>query len=97
VPPEYEGYIQALRRRIQDRLAYPWLAARRGVSGTVELEIRLDAEGRLTEASVLGTPPPASLGEAAVRAVREATPLPFPPGVPARPLTVRLPVVFELR
>jgi outer membrane biosynthesis protein TonB len=37
------------------------------------------------------------LREAAMRAVRDATPFPLPPGLTARPLTIRLPVVFELR
>jgi hypothetical protein len=32
-----------------------------------------------------------------VSAVRSSTPFPFPPGVPARPFVIRLPVEFRLR
>jgi len=97
VPPEYDPYVRALRQRIQERLAYPSLAVRQGLSGTVELELSLDSGGRLSAVTVVGREAPGVLREAAIRAVRGATPFPFPPGLGARPLTIRLPVVFELR
>jgi protein TonB len=97
VPPEYDLYVQALRRRIQERLAYPWLAVRRRLQGILELDIHLDADGRLTEVAVVSGDGPGPLREAAIRAVREATPFPFPPELVARALRIRLPVVFELR
>ncbi|MBI4013587.1 MAG: energy transducer TonB [Candidatus Rokubacteria bacterium] len=97
IPPEYDGYVRALRRRIQERLVYPWLAVRQGIQGTVELEVQLDAAGRLGDVAVVGRPGAGVLREAAVRAVRDATPFPFPPGLVARALTIRLPIVFELR
>lgn len=97
IPPEYERYVRDLRRRIQERLRYPGLAVRQGLGGTVELEVRLDASGRLIGVAALGPAPAWVLREAAVEAVREATPFPFPPGLDARPLTIRLPIVFEIR
>lgn len=97
IPPEYDGYLRALRQRIQERLVYPWLAARQRVHGVVELEVQLDPEGRLARASVVGGGGAGPLRDAALRAVRDATPFPFPTGVVARPLTIRLPVIFELR
>jgi TonB family protein len=97
IPPEYEGYVRALRRRIEERLVYPWLAVRQGTQGTVELEVQLDAAGRLSDVAVVGRPIAGVLRDAAIRAIREATPFPFPPGLAARALTIRLPVVFELR
>jgi TonB family protein len=97
IPPEYDGYVRALRRRIQERLVYPWLAVRQGIQGAVELEVQLDAAGRLGDVAVVGRPGAGVLREAAVRAVRDATPFPFPPGLVARALTIRLPIVFELR
>jgi TonB family protein len=96
IPPEYEAYVRALRRRIEERLAYPALAVRRGVQGTVELELQLDPGGRLTAVVEVGRDG-GLLREAAIRAVRSATPFPFPPGLAARALTIRLPIVFELQ
>ena len=97
IPPEYEGYVRRLRQRIQERLVYPWLAVRRGLSGVIELEVRLDAGGRLLSVDVAGPEGPRILRDAAAQAVREATPFPFPSGLTPRPLTIRLPVVFELK
>jgi TonB family protein len=97
IPPEFDAYVRSLRQRIQGHLRYPWLAARRGLHGVVELEVRLSAEGRLDGVDVTGGTAAGLLREAALRAVRDAMPFPLPAGVPARPLTVRLPVIFELR
>jgi TonB family protein len=97
VPPEYQGYVRALRRRIQERLIYPQLAIRRRVEGAVELELELDAAGRLVSVGPVDRAGAAVLREAAVRAVRDATPFPFPADVAPRALLIRLPVVFELR
>ncbi|MGH7266973.1 MAG: TonB family protein, partial [Candidatus Rokuibacteriota bacterium] len=63
----------------------------------VELEVRIDAQGRLAGVAALDGRAPAILRDAATRAVEAAAPFPFPPGLAARELTVRLPIVFELR
>jgi TonB family protein len=97
VPPEYEAYVRTLRQRVQDRLVYPWTAARRGQQGVVELEVRVGSEGRLVGVEVVAGPKTETLRTAAVTAVRSAAPFPFPPGVEGRPLVIRLPVEFQLR
>jgi protein TonB len=97
IPPEYEGYVRAFRQRIQERLRYPWLAVRQGLQGTVELEVRLDAGGRLTDVAAVGREATGPLRDAAIQAVRDATPFPLPVGLEARALTIQLPVVFQLR
>jgi TonB family protein len=97
IPPEYEPYVRALRQRVQDRLVYPWAAVRRGQQGVVELEVRLGADGRLVAVEVVAGVSADTLREAAVSAVRTSAPFPFPPGLAARPLVVRLPVEFRLR
>jgi protein TonB len=97
IPPEYESYVRALRQRIQDRLVYPWTAVRRGQQGVVELEVRLGREGRLVGVEVVAGSSADALRAAAVTAVRGSAPFPFPPGVEARPLVIRLPVEFRLR
>jgi periplasmic protein TonB len=97
VPLEYDAYVRSLRQRIQERLGYPVVAVRRRLEGTVELEVLVDADGRLARARVVGGEGAPVLQEAALRAARDATPLPFPAGVAPRPLRIRLPVVFALR
>ena len=97
IPPEYEGYVRALRQRIQERLVYPQVAVRRRLEGAVELELELDAAGRLVNVGAVDRGGAAMLREAAVRAVRDATPFPFPAHLVPRALLIRLPVVFELR
>ncbi|MBI1964556.1 MAG: energy transducer TonB [Candidatus Rokubacteria bacterium] len=47
--------------------------------------------------SLVGSSSHRVLDEAALEAVRGVGPAPFPPDLAARPLRVRLPVVFELR
>ena len=97
IPPEYDAYVRALRRRIQERLTYPAGAVRRRLEGTVEVEVLVDVDGRPEQARVVGGEGAPQLQEAALRAVRDATPLPFPAGVAPRRLRIRLPVVFALR
>jgi protein TonB len=97
IPPEYESYVRALRQRIQERLAYPWTAVRRGQQGVVELEVRVGADGRLVAVEVVAGVYADALRTAAVAAVRGSAPFPFPPGLEARPLVIRLPVEFRLR
>jgi TonB family protein len=95
--PEYEGYVRQFRRRLQERLAYPWLAVHRGLHGVVELEVRLDAAGRLVGVDAVAAEASHLLRDAAIQAARDATPFPFPPGLAPRALTIRFPVVFELK
>lgn len=97
VPPEYDAYLARFRQRIQDSLLYPLAARRRGLSGKVELDVLIDPRGRVEDVEVVSSSSHAQLDEAAVETVRQLGPLPFPAGLPARPLKVRLPLVFELR
>jgi TonB family protein len=73
------------------------MAVRRGQQGTVELEVRVGAEGRLVSVEVVAGARVDALRSAAVTAVRGAAPFPFPAGVAGRPLVIRLPVEFQLR
>jgi protein TonB len=96
-PPEYGPYLARLRQRVHEALRYPLAARRRGLSGKVELEVLIDAAGRVRQVEVVLSSSHVLLDEAAMDAVRSLPPVPFPRGVPARPLKVRLPLVFELR
>jgi len=94
---EYGGYLSGVRRRIQESLQYPTSARRRGIKGTVNLEILIRADGAISAVSVAGSSSHSELDEAAVEAVRSLAPQPFPAGLKPRPLKVKLPIVFDLQ
>lgn len=93
----YAGYIALLRRRVQEALTYPSAARRRGMAGTVQVEISVEPTGRISEVVVVRSSSHEMLDSAALDAVRALRQIPFPPGVRPRAIRVRLPIVFELR
>jgi TonB family protein len=97
VPAEYAPYLARFRQRVEEALVYPLAARRQGHGGRVELEVLLEPSGRAGRVKVAVSSSNAALDEAAVDAVRAVKPIPFPDGLPRRPLLVRLPLVFELR
>lgn len=73
-------YVMALTRHLLAQPPdYPRGAWKRGVEGTVIVSIRLDAVGNITDARVTGSSGDAELDAAALRHVRERSPLPRPP------------------
>jgi protein TonB len=94
---EYGAYLALVRRRIQESLRYPAAARRRGLTGSVHVEMTVAPNGTIAAVSVVGSSSHPLLDDAAVEAVRRLPPMPFPSGVTPRSLRVRLPVVFELR
>ena len=94
---EYADYLARVRQRIQESLRYPPAARRRGVAGTVHLEIAIGMDGAIAAVSVDTSSSHDILDRAAVEAARSAPRVPFPPGVRAAPLKVRLPVRFDLQ
>lgn len=93
---EYGDYLAAIRRRIQESLRYPLAARRRGLTGTVHLEIVIRPDGAISAVSVADSSSHRLLDTAAVEAVRGVGAVPFPPALVPRTLRVKLPVVFEL-
>jgi len=96
-PAAYAEYLARLRQRIQESLHYPLPARRRGLSGTVHLDVIIQPDGAVGAVTVVGSSSHESLDEAALETVRGLGAMPFPTGVPPRRLRVRVPVVFELR
>lgn len=94
---DYAAYYARLRQRIQDVLRYPAAARRRGVTGTVHLEIAVEPNGAIGVVSVITSSSHDILDRAAVDAARAIPRVPFPGDVRPRALRVRLPVVFELQ
>jgi len=94
--PEYEGYYALLRSRIADVLRYPAVARRRGITGRVQIEVRVTASGEIDRAVVVASSSHALLDAEALAAVRRLGRVPFPAGVRPRPLSMTLPVDFVL-
>jgi len=94
---DYAGYYDTLRRRLYESLTYPTMARRRSLSGTVVVDVEIDAFGKVGRVTLVNSSSHAPLDEAALDAVRAVSRVPFPSGVPPRRLLVRLPVVFEIR
>jgi protein TonB len=97
VGAEYGPYLAALRQRIQQSVRYPASARRRGVAGTVSVEILILANGTIGNVTVLESSTHAVLDEAALDTIRSLPRMPLPAELPARPLRVRVPVVFQMR
>jgi protein TonB len=82
-------------RRVQARVneePYPGLDALRTWTGVVRVAFVIRRDGRVARVRVVGSSGHSQLDEAALRAVRAASPLPRPP----RPQAVELSVVFRL-
>src|SRR2546426_1081756 len=93
---EYGAYLGRLRARVQQSLRYPLAARRRGLSGTVHVEIVIRPDGVISAVAVADSSAHAVLDDAAVETIRRLAPEPLPRDVPPRTLRVRLPVVFAL-
>lgn len=94
---EYDRYLAQWRRRIYENLRYPIAARRRSLTGTVQLDIAIEPDGAIHSVRIVASSTHPVLDEAAVEAVRDLPPLPFPSHLAPRPLRARLPVVFDLR
>ena len=97
VAAEYGPYLQRFRRLVQDALVYPLAARRQGLGGTVELDVLLEATGRIRDVKIVRSSSHGMLDDAALETIRRLGPIPFPDSLPRRPLLIRLPLVFELR
>ena len=94
---EYGPYLTALRQRIQESVRYPSSARRRGLAGTVSVEILILANGTIGDVTLLESSTHQALDDAALETIRALPRMPLPPGLPARALRVRVPVVFQMR
>jgi TonB family protein len=94
---DYAGYYQTLRQRLHESLTYPQIARRRGLTGTVMVDVEVDASGKVGRVTLINSSSHAVLDDAAIDALRSVGRVPFPPGVAPRRLRVRMPVVFEMR
>jgi protein TonB len=94
---EYGAYLGLLRHRIFEAVRYPSVARRRGLTGTVQVELDIQPSGAISRVVVVASSSHRVLDDAAVEGVQQLGRLPFPAHVRPRLLRVRLPVVFELQ
>jgi protein TonB len=94
---DYGAYYASFRKRVQESLGYPPAARRRGLSGTVEIEVLIDPTGAVKHVKLVASSSHAVLDDAALDAVRSLPPLPLPEHLPRRPLVLVLPLTFQLR
>ena len=97
VGAEYGPYLTALRQRIQQSVRYPASARRRGIGGTVNVEILILPSGAVGDIRLLESSSHSVLDDAALDTIRSLPRMPLPPDLPARALRVRVPVVFQLQ
>jgi protein TonB len=93
---EYGAYLSKLRESILKGVRYPASARRRGVAGTVQIELTIRPSGAIGAVVVVGSSSHEVLDRAAVETIQSLRLPPFPPDLPARELRVRVPVVFRL-
>lgn len=92
-----DAYKALLRGRIDAHKRYPPLSRRMGEEGTVVVSFRLNADGEISQLSVVKGSGSERLDEAALEAVRQAAPFPpFPEGVKRTSWSFSLPLQFAL-
>jgi protein TonB len=94
---DYGAYYASFRKRVQEAAGYPVSARRRGISGTVEIEVLIDPTGAVRNVKLVASSSHAVLDDAALEAVRSVSPMPLPEHLPRRPFVFVLPVSFQLR
>ena len=91
-------YGQSISKEIKRYQRYPAQAQRRGWEGTVEVLLKITADGKVTGMTLGKSSGHASLDEEAMDMVRRASPLPqAPPDLRGRALVVSVPIVFRLQ
>ncbi len=93
-----QAYFNTVRRRIERHKHYPFSARRRRIEGAVAVRFILHPDGRATDAAPAGSTGHRLLNQAALKAVRDASPFPKPPaGLISRPVPLEISIVFQLK
>ena len=90
-------YFSMVRMKIESRKRYPSSARRNQHEGKVVVRFTILPDGSVQGLSLAGACPHQSLNEAAIKAVRSASPFTKPPPkLFSGPITVEIGIVFEL-
>lgn len=92
-----EEYLEMLNLRIHSAKKYPESAKSRHLEGRVKVEFTLQTDGSLSGIKVIKSSRHRNLDDAAVQAVRNASPFPRPPSfIFNEAITLRVNILFEL-
>lgn len=90
-------FLAQVRHRIDRYKHYPYVARRRHIEGRVTVRFVIRPDGTVENLEVVKRSSSNLLDEAAVKAVKDASPFPgFPREILSRPLAVEIGLVFEL-
>ncbi len=92
------GYVNAVTKRVQDNVVYPWAAKQGEMQGTVKLELSIDSTGKLLEVKVKESSGFSIFDENAASMVKRLAPYPsFPAELAQKDLRFEIPIVYKLK
>lgn len=90
-------YFEMLHLRIHSFKKYPEAARSNHIEGRVNVQFVLSSDGTLKEIKIMKSSRNKKLDEAAIDAIKNASPFPRPPGsIFKTPVTLRIDILFEL-
>ena len=94
----YYGFLQRLRKRIEDAWRYPQYAAKRGIYGDLYILFTIKKDGQLGNVELIRTSGHKSLDEAAIKALKNAAPFwPLPDAWGRDSFTIKGHFIYLLR
>jgi protein TonB len=92
-----QAYLAQVFAALEQQKYYPVSARRRGVSGRVVLQFIILPDGQVVEPHITEPQGPSPFAEAALTALRRASPLPaFPSTLRQARLRVEVPMIYNL-
>ena len=90
-------YFEMVRIRIESHKRYPRAAKTRQIEGRVTVRFVIGADGRISSSKVVKSSQHRTLDQAALNAVKEASPFPIPPrDLFNGPIPLEITIMFEL-
>lgn len=89
---DVDSVINAFVSLVERNKEYPYIAIKRGQTGTVTVFVRIDAEGNLNDVKIVGSSGVKSLDNSAIKAVKDACPFSHGAG---RSLEMEIPIRYE--
>ena len=91
-------YFKIVRLRIESHKRYPGTAKTRQIEGQVTVRFVIEPDGRISSSKVVKSSRHRVLDQAALSAVKEASPFPVPPkNLFNGPIPLEITIMFELR
>lgn len=90
-------YFEMVRLRIESHKRYPNAAKRRQIEGQVTVRFAIEPDGRISSLKIVKSTRHRALDQAALSAVKEASPFPKPPkNLFKRSIPLEITIMFEL-